>query len=100
MILFGNDETPEITFFGNSSVFSKVDPVTKVKLALSFTIEKRCLIEYREKSMVHPSTLLTAPSTYFGCVGFRPVGCTTGGDIKQRSVVLPVIGFSSRQADL
>jgi hypothetical protein len=44
MIVFGNDEMPEITFFGNSSVFGKVDPVTKVKLILSFTIEKRCII--------------------------------------------------------
>jgi hypothetical protein len=40
MIVFGNDETPEITFFGNSSVFGKVDPVTKVKLCRTFTIER------------------------------------------------------------
>ncbi len=44
MIVFGNDETPEVTFFGNSSVFGKVDPVTKVKPILSFTIEKRCVM--------------------------------------------------------
>jgi hypothetical protein len=79
MIVFGNDETPEITFFGNSSVFDKVDPVTKVKFILFFTIEKRCVIVYREKSRVHPVGLPTAPSTYSGCVinCLRPVGGTT-----------------------
>jgi hypothetical protein len=66
MIVFGNDGTPEITFFGNSSVFGKVDPVTKVKLILSFTIDKRCIIVYREKSRVHPPPYLLHPQHILG----------------------------------
>jgi hypothetical protein len=60
--VFGDNNAPEITFFGNSFVFGKVDPVTKVKLCRSFTIERG----YIERKIQGPSALLlTAPSTDF-----------------------------------
>jgi hypothetical protein len=42
IIVFGDNNSPEITFFGNSfNVFGKVDPVTKVKLCRSYTVPSR-----------------------------------------------------------